>query len=49
MYNSKYVIWYLESTVDVAKRFGFSEAKVSAMLHRIRGRLGKRLKQEEIG
>lgn len=41
--------WYLESTVDVAKRFGFSEAKVSAMLHRIRGRLGKRLKQEEIG
>lgn len=40
--------WYLDSTADIAKRFGFSENKVSSMLHRIRGRLKKRLVREGI-
>ena len=40
--------WYLDSTADIAKRFGFSENKVSSMLHRIRGKLEKHLKREEI-
>lgn len=38
--------WYLDSTADIGKRFGFSESKVSSMLHRIRGRLEKHLKRE---
>ena len=40
--------WYLDSTADIAKRFGFSENKVSSMLHRIRGKLEKHLKREGI-
>lgn len=38
--------WYLDSTADIGKRFGFSESKVSSMLHRIRCRLEKHLKRE---
>lgn len=38
--------WYLDSVADIAARFGFTENKVSMMLHRIRGKLQKRLKQE---
>ncbi len=40
--------WYLDSTADIAKRFGFSESKVSAILHRTRGKLEKFLRQEGI-
>lgn len=40
--------WYLDSTADIGKRFGFSESKVSSMLHRIRCRLEKHLKREGI-
>ena len=38
--------WYLDSTAEIAKRFGFSESKVSSMLHRIRGKLEKHLMRE---
>lgn len=38
--------WYLESSEEIGKRFGFSPAKVRSMLHRIRGNLGKYLEQE---
>ena len=39
--------WYLESQTDIAKRFGFSESKVNSVLHRIREKLKRHLKQEE--
>lgn len=38
--------WYLDSTQDIAERFGFSQSKVTAMLHRIRGKLRKHLEKE---
>lgn len=38
--------WYLDTTADIAARFGFTENKVSMMLHRIRKKLQKYLKQE---
>ena len=31
--------WYLESIPEIAARFGFSESKVTAMLHRLREKL----------
>ena len=40
--------WYLDSTAEIAKRFGFSENKVSSMLHRTRSKLTKYLMREEI-
>ena len=40
--------WYLDSTAEIAKRFGFSENKVSSMLHRTRGKLEKYLIREGI-
>ena len=40
--------WYLDSTAEIAKRFGFSENKVSSMLHRIRGKLEKYLIREGV-
>ncbi len=40
--------WYLDSTAEIAKRFGFSESKVSSMLHRTRKKLEKCLAQEGI-
>lgn len=38
--------WYLDTTADIAARFGLTENKVSMMLHRIRKKLQKYLKQE---
>lgn len=38
--------WYLDSTADIARRFGFTESKVSSMLHRTRGKLEKHLTWE---
>ena len=38
--------WYLESIPEIAARFGFSESKVTAMLHRLREKLRKRLEME---
>ncbi len=41
--------WYLDSIADIAGRFGFSESKVSSILHRTRLKLKKHLMQEGIG
>ncbi len=38
--------WYLEPVDTIAKKFGFSRSKVASMLHRIRGKLRRRLEQE---
>lgn len=38
--------WYLESIPEIAARFGFSESKVIAMLHRLREKLRARLQLE---
>ncbi len=38
--------WYLDSIHDIALRFGFTESKVTSMLHRIRGKLRKHLEKE---
>ena len=38
--------WYLDSIANIAERFGFSESKVTSMLHRIRGKLRKHLEKE---
>lgn len=40
--------WYLDSAVQIAERFGFTESKVNSMLHRLRKKLKKFLEQEEI-
>lgn len=38
--------WYLDSTEDIASRFGFSKSKVTSMLHRTRGKLRRHLEKE---
>lgn len=38
--------WYLESIPEIAARFGFSESKVTAMLHRLREKLRAKLQLE---
>ena len=38
--------WYLDSVSDIARRFGFSESKVTSMLHRTRQKLRKSLEKE---
>lgn len=38
--------WYMDSVAQVAQMFGFSESKVKSMLHRIRGKLRKKLEEE---
>lgn len=38
--------WYLDSTQEIADRFGFSKSKVTSMLHRTRGRLRTHLAKE---
>ena len=38
--------WYMDSIADIAGRFGFSQSKVTSMLHRIRRRLRDRLEKE---
>ena len=40
--------WYLDSTADIAKRFGYSDTKVRSMLHRTRQKLETYLKQEGV-
>lgn len=38
--------WYLDSIQHIAEHFGFSESKVTSMLHRTRGKLRKHLEKE---
>lgn len=38
--------FYMDPIQNIAERFGFSESKVTSMLHRIRGRLRKHLEKE---
>lgn len=40
--------WYFESVDDIARRFGFSHAKTTSMLHRLRLELKKTLETEGI-
>lgn len=37
--------WYLDSIEAIVKRTGFSRSKVTSMLHRIRGKLRKKLSE----
>ena len=38
--------WYLDPIADIADRFGFTESKVTSMLHRTRKKLKKQLDKE---
>ena len=38
--------WYRDSVSDIAGHFGFSESKITSMLHRIRGKLRCQLEKE---
>ena len=38
--------WYLDSIQTVSERAGFSQSKVTSMLHRTRGKLRKKLSEE---
>lgn len=38
--------WYLDPIADIASNFGFSQSKVTSMLHRTRGKLLKQLEKE---
>lgn len=38
--------WYVESTQNIARLYGFTQSKVLSMLHRIRGKLRKHLEKE---
>lgn len=38
--------WYLDSIPDISEHSGFSQSKVTSMLHRTRGKLRKKLSQE---
>ena len=38
--------WYLEPIPEIAARFGISESKATAMLHRLRQKLRARLEME---
>ena len=38
--------WYVESIETIADKFGFSQSKVKAMLHRTRAKLRKQLAEE---
>lgn len=38
--------WYLDTTADIGARFGFSQSKVTSMLHRTRGKLRRHLEKE---
>lgn len=38
--------WYMDSVADIAEEFGFSRAKVTAMLHRTRMQLRRRMEKE---
>lgn len=39
--------WYMESVAEIAKCFGLSQARVSTMLFRTRGKLRRMLEKEE--
>lgn len=38
--------WYLDSVPSIAKQFGFTESKVTSMLHRTRSKLRAQLEKE---
>lgn len=38
--------WYLDKVRDIGERYGFSESKVTAMLHRTREKLRERFRKE---
>lgn len=38
--------WYLESVPAISQASGFSQSKIHSMLHRLRGRLAKKLREE---
>ena len=38
--------WYMDSIQTIAKQFGFSQSKVTSMLHRTRGKLRTMLEKE---
>ena len=38
--------WYMDSIQTIAKKFGFSQSKVTSMLHRTRGKLRTMLEKE---
>lgn len=38
--------WYLDSVADIGERFGFSQSKVTSMLHRTRQKIKKQLEKE---
>ena len=38
--------WYLDSIQIISQVSGFSQSKVTSMLHRLRGRLRKKLTEE---
>lgn len=39
--------WYMDSVADIASYFGFSQSKVTTMLHRMRRKLRVQLEKEE--
>ena len=38
--------WLFDSIADIAQSYGFTQSKVTSMLHRIRGKLRKQLERE---
>ena len=38
--------WFFDSIADIAESFGFTQSKVTSMLHRMRGKLRKQLEKE---
>ena len=40
--------WYLDSIINIAQRYGFSQSKVKSMLSRTRKKLYNNLQKEEI-
>lgn len=40
--------WYFDSVADISNQFKFSQSKVKSMLFRIRNKLHKKLKEEEL-
>ena len=40
--------WFFDSVADIAESFGFTQSKVTSMLHRIRGKLRKQLEKEGV-
>lgn len=38
--------WFFDSVADIAESYGFTQSKVTSMLHRTRGKLRKHLEEE---